>query len=218
MRIKTVIIYIIITMLAFFITGCGNEELIITNSVEETYESDDGLAEDLNEKTDTDSSVLKDDIQYTAEPENESVCVYVCGAVVNEGVYYLDASARKEEALFAAGGYAEGAVSGYINLAEKVTDGERIYFPFENEITESDMISENISSDKEIISENSKVNINTAGKEELMTLPGIGESKAQLIIDYRNENNGFDSIEELMNIDGIKEGIFNKIKDYITVV
>ena len=204
MRIKTLIIYIIITVLAFFITGCGSEELIITNSKEEI--------------TAEDSSVSEDDIQYTDETENESVCVYVCGAVVNEGVYYLDASARKEEALFAAGGYAEGAASGYINLAEKVTDGERIYFPFENEITESDMISDNISSDKEINSESSKVNINTAGKEELMTLPGIGESKAQLIIDYRNENNGFDSIEELMNIDGIKEGIFNKIKDYVTVV
>lgn len=204
LRIKTLIIYIIITVLAFFITGCGSEELIITNSKEEI--------------TAEDSSVSEDDIQYTDETENESVCVYVCGAVVNEGVYYLDASARKEEALFAAGGYAEGAASGYINLAEKVTDGERIYFPFENEITESDMISDNISSDKEINSESSKVNINTAGKEELMTLPGIGESKAQLIIDYRNENNGFDSIEELMNIDGIKEGIFNKIKDYVTVV
>ena len=204
MRIKTLIIYIIITVLAFFITGCGSEELIITNSKEEI--------------TAEGSSVSEDDIQYTDETENESVCVYVCGAVVNEGVYYLDASARKEEALFAAGGYAEGAASGYINLAEKVKDGERIYFPFENEITESDMISDNISSDKEINSESSKVNINTAGKEELMTLPGIGESKAQLIIDYRNENNGFDSIEELMNIDGIKEGIFNKIKDYVTVV
>ncbi len=204
MRIKTLIIYIIITVLAFFITGCGSEELIITNSKEEI--------------TAEDSSVSEDDIQYMDETENESVCVYVCGAVVKEGVYYLDASARKEEALFAAGGYAEGAASGYINLAEKVKDGERIYFPFENEITESDMISDNISSDKEINSESSKVNINTAGKEELMTLPGIGESKAQLIIDYRNENNGFDSIEELMNIDGIKEGIFNKIKDYVTVV
>lgn len=204
LRIKTLIIYIIITVLAFFITGCGSEELIITNSKEEI--------------TAEDSSVSEDDIQYMDETENESVCVYVCGAVVKEGVYYLDASARKEEALFAAGGYAEGAASGYINLAEKVKDGERIYFPFENEITESDMISDNISSDKEINSESSKVNINTAGKEELMTLPGIGESKAQLIIDYRNENNGFDSIEELMNIDGIKEGIFNKIKDYVTVV
>ena len=62
-----------------------------------------------------------------------------------------------------------------------------------------------------------KININTAEKEELMTLTGVGEAKAQSIIAYREEHGGFQSIEELMQIEGIKEGVFNKIKEDITI-
>ena len=62
-----------------------------------------------------------------------------------------------------------------------------------------------------------KVNINTAGKDELMTLTGIGEAKAQSILDYREEHGKFGSIEDLMLIEGIKEGVFNKIKEDITI-
>lgn len=65
--------------------------------------------------------------------------------------------------------------------------------------------------------ENNKININTAGKEELMMLTGIGEAKAESIMDYREKNGSFTSIEELMQIEGIKEGVFNKIKDDITI-
>ena len=61
------------------------------------------------------------------------------------------------------------------------------------------------------------MNLNTAGAAELMTLPGIGEAKAGQILSYREEKGGFSSIEEIMNITGIKEGVYSKIKDYITV-
>ncbi len=61
------------------------------------------------------------------------------------------------------------------------------------------------------------ININTASREELMTLPGIGDAKADSIISYRNENGRFNSIEDIMKISGIKEGAFEKIKSYITV-
>ena len=65
--------------------------------------------------------------------------------------------------------------------------------------------------------EKGKININTAGKDELMELTGIGEAKAESILRYREEHGGFQSIEELMQIEGIKEGVFNKIKDDITI-
>lgn len=133
------------------------------------------------------------------------VPVYVCGAVYEPGVYYLEESALKEDALGAAGGYDLGAAEDYVNLAEGIVAGEKIYFPYEQELSEG-------------LSQNSrKININTATKEELMTLPGIGESKAQAIIKYREEYGPFQNIEDITNISGIKEGVYNNIKEYIIV-
>lgn len=142
--------------------------------------------------------------------EDTEIAVYVCGAVVNPGVYYLPADAIKQDALCAAGGLQDGASECYVNLAEKLSEGERIYFPFEDEL-EADYSFVAVDAD------DGKININTASKEELMTLPGIGESKADSVIEYRETSGGFTDIEEIMNIPGIKEGIYNNIKDYIVV-
>ncbi len=144
------------------------------------------------------------------DTEKTAVAVYVCGAVVNPGVYYLTAGAIKQDALYAAGGFRDGAAECYVNLAEKVSEGERIYFPYEEELeAEYSPVSDE--------TEDGKININTASKEELMTLPGIGESKADSVIEYRETCGGFKDIEEITNIPGIKEGIYNNIKDYIVV-
>ena len=138
------------------------------------------------------------------------VAVYVCGAVAYPGVYYLAADSIKEEALVAAGGFVDGAASTYVNLAEKIREGERIYFPYEEELGVDYSPISGITSD-------GKVNINTATLDELMTLPGVGESKACSIIEYRQDNGSFEDIEDIKNIPGIKDGIYNNIKDYIVV-
>ena len=155
---------------------------------------------------------------------SSKLCCYVCGAVKNAGVYYVSSEAIKETAVRMAGGFDEHADVNYVNLAEPVTAGEQIYIPTEDETaeiafpqdgqTESTAGSPGLS---ETSQPDDRVNINTAGKEELMTLPGIGENKAEAIIAYREAQGKFQSSEELMNIRGIKEGVYNKIKDLIIV-
>lgn len=133
-------------------------------------------------------------------------CIYVCGAVERPGVYELPAGSRVYEALEAAGGMTPEADQTYLNQAEFIEDGQQIYVPAQEETTTVK------TTDKQ-----GKVNINTATIEELMTLTGIGEAKAGSIIQYRETNGKFHSIEELMQIEGIKRGVFNKIKEQIVV-
>ena len=138
--------------------------------------------------------------------ELEKIYVYVCGQVNNPGVVCLPVDARVYQAIEAAGGLTNEASEGLINHAELLADGQMVYVPMEGEeytiaVSESDQ----------------KVNINTASKDSLMTLPGIGESRAQDIIDYRESSGGFQTIEDIMQVSGIKEAAFDKIKDYIKV-
>ena len=107
-----------------------------------------------------------------------------------------------------AGGMQQEADTSAINLASKVTDSMMIVVYTTQEIKAG--------INKTNGAENTPVNINYATKEQLMTLPGIGESKADSIIAYRETNGGFEKVEEIMNISGIKEALFNKIKDLIT--
>ena len=98
-----------------------------------------------------------------------------------------------------------------------IADGARIYVPDQEEAEEFRSGTEGLGTEVTDGSEKEKININTAGKDELMTLTGIGEAKAQSILDYREEHGKFGSIEDLMLIEGIKEGVFNKIKEDITI-
>lgn len=141
------------------------------------------------------------------------VMVHVCGSVFEPGVYRLENGARVVDAIEAAGGVKEEAVPDYLNLARLICDGDRIYVP---SITEEGTIL--YETESYYISESSiKINLNTATKEELMNLPGIGEHKAESIIEYRKQNGNFKKIEDIMQINGIKEAVFNNIKDYVSV-
>ena len=136
------------------------------------------------------------------------------------GVYELRTDARIYEALEAAGGMTEDAAADWINQAEALSDGERIYVPTQEEAEESAQSVSGQWADPNgnaARSISDKININTAAKEELMTLSGIGASKAESILKYRQEHGNFQSIEDLKKIEGIKDGVFNKIKDDITV-
>ncbi len=160
------------------------------------------------------------------------LCVYVCGAVVNEGVYELPPDSRVSDALRMAGGYSDEALKGYVNLAEKLNDGERIYIPNKIEIDDLNiLIDQDASASKGASkgaseeetetgsksSEDGMVNINTADAETLQTLPGIGETKATEIIAYRDEHGAFGSIEDIKNVSGIGEGTFSRISSRIKV-
>ena len=145
----------------------------------------------------------------TEEPP-ESVFVYVCGAVRAPGVYELPEGSRVYEALAAAGGMTEEADERTLNQAGILEDGQQITVYTKEEAA-------SVPSAAGDISGSGKVNLNTAGKELLTTLPGIGEARADAILRYRDENGGFSNIEEIMQIAGIKEKIFEEIRDLIEV-
>ena len=139
--------------------------------------------------------------------------IYVCGEVNAPGVYKLPAGGRIYEAIEMAGGLTEEAAETYVNQAEILEDGQKVYIPSREEAEASPAAGE-VQAEG---STDGKVNLNTASKEELMELPGIGASRAEDIIAYREEHGGFDAIDEVKHISGIKDAVFAKIKDMITV-
>ena len=152
---------------------------------------------------------------FSEEPESSKdirIFVHVGGAVVRPGVYEVAEGTRGFEVIDLAGGFTDSAARDYLNLAQVVKDGDKLIVPDLN--NPDDFFSGAMAAGK---SADSLVNINQADKTELMTLPGIGEAKAEAILKYREKAGGFSNIEEIMNISGIKEAAFEKIKDSITV-
>lgn len=206
---------------AFFVTGCNR---VAENNMKISVVGTENASEDISEEgTDEDYTAENESQPYISEENTEdaAVCVYLCGAVENEDVYSVPAGSRVNDVVVLAGGLSEDAAAQYINLARVVSDGERIYIPYEGDI--SDDMSERLIQTHDITEDSvdaigkGLININSADKNELMTLPGIGEKKAEDIIRYREDNGGFKSVEDLMNVDGIKEGTFQKLKDKITI-
>jgi competence protein ComEA len=142
------------------------------------------------------------------EGNNTSIGVYVCGQVKNPGVYELEPGARIADAIDYAGGVTKKASLENVNLAAYVEDGEKIKIPSRAE--------EKKQAEQAAASGQSQLNINLASASDFMTLPGIGESRANDIVAYRQENGEFQDVSEIMNVAGIKEGIYNRIKDKIT--
>lgn len=173
-----------------FLSGCGNKP--------------DGL--ELIGETQPVSGAESLPADSSPEPLPE-IFVHVCGAVKEPGVVRLAEDSRAADALVAAGGFREDAARDAVNLAAKLTDGEKLYFPTVEEAVA--LAAENDST--------GLVNINTADKEALCGLPGIGESKAEDILRYREENGSFGSCEDIMLVPGIKTSVYNKIKEKITV-
>lgn len=149
------------------------------------------------------------------EAAPKEVYVHVCGAVKKAGLYRLPAGARVGDAVDMAGGFAKKANQDAVNLAAFVSDGEQIYIPYESETRRSGP--ESSSEDSLTAAGHSRVNINTAQEAELTSLSGIGESKALAILEYRREHGSFSSPEDIRKVPGIGDGIYNRIKDLITV-
>ena len=157
------------------------------------------------------------------QPEEPRIIyVYVCGQVLSPGVYGIPEGSRICDLFRIAGGLTKKAAGDYWNQARLLTDGEMIYVPTVEEAKERSPEEREQAASSGVVQDtssgaNKKVNLNTASKEELMTLPGIGESKALAILAYRKEKGRFSSIEDLKDIPGIKDGVFSKIKEYLTV-
>lgn len=144
--------------------------------------------------------------------EPEQVYVYVCGAVAAPGVYILPEGSRVYQAVEAAGGFLPEAAQEIVNQAQPVFDGQQLFIPFLEE-TGEETASRYITG----LPDDGRIDLNSASEEDLCSLPGIGEAKAQAILSYREQHGAFSSVDELMQVEGIKEGIYNKIQDKITV-
>nr|WP_288546656.1 helix-hairpin-helix domain-containing protein [uncultured Blautia sp.] len=186
----------------------------------------------------------KDTLDADADNESEAVSdkemqqamiyVDVCGAVANPGVFQLAAGSRVFQAIEAAGGYLPEAALTCVNRAGVLTDGQQLYILTQEEMERQGLDPAEMAkaSDGQMngsagtgqntgvatqVQQDNRININTADEAQLTTLTGIGATRAQAIIAYREENGPFAAIEDIMNVQGIKEGTFAKIKDEIVV-
>ncbi|SOC36354.1 helix-hairpin-helix domain-containing protein [Ureibacillus acetophenoni] len=146
----------------------------------------------------------------------QNVIVDIKGAVKYPGVYELSSEKRIIDVIELAGGYTEDANSKNINHAQKLQDEMVIYVPRIDEEMEEEQFKSIVTS-PETKSSSNLVNINMANESELSTLPGIGPSKAQAIIAYRQEQGNFQTVEDLKNVTGIGDKTFEKLKEFITV-
>lgn len=190
---------------------------------------------DQNRKAEpSDGSTGRTELSDASSEEAKTLVVHICGAVSAPGVYELPAGSRIIDAVEAGGGFLPEADEACCNLAEEIVDGCQIYIMTKMESCadgqtekkagiqtspDSDMqtTDRNVRSNSAPALENGLVNLNTADIAALMTLPGIGESRAKAIISYREQHGAFAKIEDIMKISGIKQAAFSKIKDKITV-
>lgn len=216
---KGIVLTLALSFLTMGLCGCAEKHDAAEELEEFTLEGESDVEKDSPDSK-TESEKGSQSGTDAEEGLPETLYVHVCGAVNAPGVYELRTDARIYEALEAAGGMTEDAAADWINQAEALSDGERIYVPTQEEAEESAQSVSGRWADPNGNAGGSvsdKININTAAKEELMTLSGIGASKAESILKYRQEHGNFQNIEDLKKIEGIKDGVFNKIKDDITV-
>lgn len=161
----------------------------------------------------------------------ETIFIDIKGEVNSPGVYEMQLGDRVIDAVQMAGGFTDEATTDNVNLSKKLKDESVIIIPsylkdyenvaikndYEIDINDDIVQSEKNESDEKIESSSNLININTASVVELMSLDGIGESKAKAIIEYRDINGDFENILDIKNVSGIGESIYEKIKDYITV-
>ena len=217
-------------------TESGKASLAGTDLASETSPDStesEGISKKKAEITESDQSLA---IQ---QPVSRTIYVDVCGAVVNPGVYELSLDSRVFQAIEKAGGYLPGAAASYLNRARSLYDGQQIYVPTQEEVdsqtipltqdetaqdgvvqagtAQTGTAADNTADGTETTQAGQRINLNTADVSQLSTLTGVGESKALAIIAYREENGPFTSIEDIMNVPGIKEGTYEKIKDKIAI-
>lgn len=176
--------------------------------------TEQGKNESVGQQTDFfhgNSDVVEEENQDDTKGQ---IYIHITGAVRKPGVYIFDRKPRVVEVVEQAGGFLKNADTSLINQAEMVEDGSRIVIERKKK---QKRVSGQVKDSGQSQGDTSGIDINTATREELMTLEGIGESKAMAIMNYREEHGKFQKIEDIMNITGIKSGVFEKIKNRIKV-
>lgn len=184
----------LILLVVTICTACSDTELLLDEGdfvqVDEAEENEENTALESGNET-----------MASVSGTCETIWVHVCGGVVNPGVYELPIGSRINDAVLAAGGFDEEADCEIMNLVEEITDGQQVRIPFIGE--------------QQVNTGSGLTDINSATVEQLCQIPGIGESRAEAIIKYRDTNGAFECPEDLMRVPGIKEGIFARVSPYI---
>lgn len=212
-----IIIILVITLIMFGLlySKSGFKELkkndtesIFVDDTENTDTSNNKYNYDIKNNSNANSK------EITVPAKEKTIVVEIKGEVRKPNVYTLSENAIIKDLIEAAGGLTDNADLSNINRAKKLQDHELIYIANKNEISikETENTNSNISSQE---SSNKKININSATLEELKTLNGVGDSKAKSIIEYREQNGSFKSIEDIKNVTGIGEKMFERIKEQI---
>lgn len=195
-----------------------------------------------NEKTEVEDNfvanneIITKEVSEVAKQEEVKLYFDIKGSVKKPGVYEFTQGDRIIDAINKAGGLTKNATTNNLNLSKKLTNEMVIYVFNKNELTTTkafeqvnndaeckcETIEVNNCVDKNTTNESAnnetaKININTDSKEKLMTISGIGSSKADAIIEYRTKNGNFKTTEDIINVSGISKTIYDKIKDTITV-
>ena len=240
-KIITIIIFVIIMI------GVGGYLVLNNNKYEEidnikTLEKiENGIQEKtINNEEQNNTNSENEDIEnidsniIQEENSEEKIAIHITGEVKKKGILYLDKGARIVDAVKAAGGATKNANLDQVNLAYILEDGQKIYIPNKKEKIETgayiiessgdNVLVENgknnndsTGNDKTEKGVSEKVNINQANQTELETLPGIGPSLAQRIIEYRKNNGKFKKIEDIQNVKGIGDNKYSNIKDNICI-
>lgn len=220
-------------MYAWVLPGCGRQDGIFYETAQnaetgdvispgdaEELEKDDGSGASADGKADKASESGADAGTYDAA--KTSCYVHICGAVRYPGVYEVPEGSRLYEVIVLAGGLCADACDHLVNQAQTVTDGMQVYIPTVQEAQDG-FSGENSSfgtedqTGGEAENRDTRIDLNRATKEQLMTLPGVGEARAQAIIAYRETHGRFETIEELMEVSGIKQSVYDRLKEMIKV-
>lgn len=249
-RRSRIAVFVLILLIFPVLTGCKKRQDILLNVETESESPDDMNVTGSSDNTEmpesldniSDSGEITDRKQTAvsmnvSEPDQTSIYVHICGAVLNPGVYELPAGSRVFAGIEAAGGLLDTAYGDYVNQAETLWDGQQLVIPTIEEIeaAKEDGTYEQLwvssAGDKAGpaneaalggtgsvgANRDGKININTATESQLLGITGIGATRAAAIVQYREEHGSFGSIEDIMQVSGIKEGTYEKIKDEITV-
>lgn len=230
MKKRMIFICMIAVVSAFLLAGCGRKDAYVISG--ET--ADESLADASSVDETVSGEILTDGTVLDSGP-SATIYVDVDGAVLQPGVYSLPDNARVFDAVDAAGGLLPEACSEILNQAEHVSDGQKLYIMTKEEwevqkelggsqewtgtqeVTGKQGQNGTQGTQKQAEQDDELVDLNRATESELCTLPGIGQTRAQAIIAYREASGGFRSIDEIQNVSGIKSGTYEKIKNKIKV-
>lgn len=207
MKIKYMIMTLLLMLQTAFLSACAapSSQVVLQDAVS---------GQEAQEQLVTESGGYSDKVGENVTGQREDIYVHICGAVQSPGVYALPEGSRLYEAIEAAGGFLPDACQDYCNLALTVSDGMQYQIPTEDEALSGNLpeaMQENLSS----YDSQGLLNINLATAAELMSLPGIGQTRADAIITYREQHGAFACKEDIMQVTGVKDAVYEKIESYI---